>query len=572
MIVFEKIRWKNFLSTGNTFIEMDLVSSSATLVVGHNGSGKSTMLDALTFVLFNKPFRKILKGQLVNSVNEKDCVVEVEFSIGSINYHVVRGIKPNVFKIFRNGQLIDQDAANEDYQKYLEQSILGLNYKSFTQVVILGSSTFVPFMQLGAVVRREIIEDLLDIKVFSQMNAILKDRIKDTKEEQKACVHELALAQQKVQLKEENIDNLEQQSDKYLKEKKDRIDRNIQRSDAIDGEVKLITELISNLEPKTNMLEDYKDKYDSLKENRTKLNQTLKKTQKDIVFFESNDVCPTCTQEIQSKWKEDHCKSLNESVFEFNQRISDITKEAKEVLADIKKSEKVSVELIEKRQTVNSLLKEQSRLRLDNKSLEEEMSGGSPDLKREKEVLDDLISEKDDKQAICSNINKRADNLKVVSNLLKDGGIKTKIIRKFIPTINQKINKYLSEMDFFVNFTLDEEFNEVIKSRYRDVFTYSSFSEGEKQKIDLALLFTWRSIAQQKNSANTNLLILDEVFDSSLDTAATEELLKILKCFRDNSNMFVISHKGDVLLDKFPKTIRFSKPNDFSRMSDENGA
>ena len=572
MIIFEKIRWKNFLSTGNTFIEMDLVGSSATLVVGHNGSGKSTMLDALTFVLFNKPFRKILKGQLVNSVNEKDCVVEVEFTIGSINYHVVRGIKPNVFKIFRNGQLIDQDAANKDYQKYLEQSILGLNYKSFTQVVILGSSTFVPFMQLGAVVRREIIEDLLDIKVFSQMNAILKDRIKDTREVQKACVHELALAQQKVQLKEENIENLEQQSDKYLKEKRDRIDRNLQRSDAIDGEVHTITEVIGKLEPKTTKLDDYKDKYDSLKESRTKLNQTLKKTQKDIVFFESNDVCPTCTQEIQPKWKQHHCKTLNESVVDFNQRISDITKDAKEVLTEIKKSEKVAVELIEKRQTVNSLLKEQSRLRLDNKGLEEELSGGSTDLKREKEVLSDLIGEKDDKQAICSNINKRAENLKVVGNLLKDGGIKTKIIRKFIPTINQKINKYLSEMDFFVNFTLDEEFNEVIKSRYRDVFTYSSFSEGEKQKIDLALLFTWRSIAQQKNSANTNLLILDEVFDSSLDNAATEELLKILKCFRDNSNMFVISHKGEVLLDKFPKTIRFSKPNDFSRISDENGA
>ena len=555
MIIFEKIRWKNFLSTGNNFIEMDLRASTATLVIGQNGSGKSTMLDALCFALFNKPFRKITRGQLVNSVNEKGTIVEIEFTIGSLEYKVVRGIKPNVFEIYRNGSLLDQDAAAKDYQKYLEQSILRLNFKSFTQVVILGSSTFVPFMQLSAPHRREVIEDLLDIQVFSQMNSLLKDRVKDTREEMKNCKHELAMVQQEVDLREDNIKNLESQSGAYTKAKEERMT-------SIDTEVKELMDIVLTLEPKVVDLEEHKSKYDKLKEYRTKIKQNLTKSQKDIVFFESNDSCPTCTQTIDPAWKEEHVSKINAGIEKYNAGVDDISGKIKATIKEIKATEKISEEISEKRYTINSLMKEQFRIC-------QELKEGSPNLDSERESLEGLISARDEKQSICSNVNQRNENYKVVGNLLKDGGIKTKIIRKFIPTINHKINKYLAEMDFFVNFTLDEEFNEVIKSRYRDVFTYSSFSEGEKQKIDLALLFTWRSIAKLKNSANTNLLILDEVFDSSLDTSSTEELLKILKTFREAANMFVISHKGDVLLDKFPRTVKFNKENDFSHMSEE---
>lgn len=569
MIVFDTLRWKNFLSTGNTFIEMNLTKSASTLVIGRNGAGKSTMLDALCFGLFNKPFRKINKPQLVNSINEKDCVVEIEFRIGSVKYKVVRGIKPNVFEIYRNGSLIDQDAANKDYQKYLEQSILKLNYKSFTQVVILGSSTFIPFMQLTAANRREVIEDLLDIQVFSRMNAILKDRVKDTKEEIKQCSHELALAQQEVDLKSDFITQLEAQSGRYAKEKQDKIVANQQRISSIHSEVELLDKAIVELEPKITERGSLDESMEKLRELQNKIKFNNSKGKKDLKFYNQHDQCPTCSQNIDENWKTEQCDILSQRILKYDSALSDLKSKIDVVTQKISVIDSINMDITDKRYTISSMLREENNLNKEINRLEAELSKGTPNVDTERDSLSGLVTARDAKQDACSQINSRFENLKVVSNLLKDGGIKTKIINKFIPTINQKINKYLSEMDFFVNFTLDEEFNEVIKSRFRDVFTYASFSEGEKQKIDLALLFTWRAIAKLKNSTSTNLLILDEVFDSSLDSSATDELFKILKGLGENTNLFIISHKGEILLDKFDRTVTFDKPTDFSRMTEE---
>jgi DNA repair exonuclease SbcCD ATPase subunit len=569
MIVFEKLRWKNFLSTGNTFIELDLVKSPSTLVVGRNGSGKSTMLDALTFVLFNKPFRQIKKGQLVNSVNEKECVVSIDFKIGSVEYQVVRGIKPNVFEIYRNGSLIDQEAANKDYQKYLEQSILKLNFKSFTQVVILGSSTFVPFMQLAAPYRREVIEDLLDIQVFSRMNAILKDRVKDTREEIKDCSHLLEMAQKEVDLKESFIEQLEAQSGRYTKEKQDKISTNSQRIASIHTEVADLDTAIVKLEPEIQKHGELSSSMEKLKELQSKINYNFRKGKKDLKFYNDNDECPTCSQTIGTEWKTEQCGTLNERILKYNTALTDLKSKIELITNQISTIDSINMDITDKRYTISSMLREENNLSKENNRLTEELSKGTPNVDKERDNLNAFLVKRDEKQEDCSQINTRFEHLKVVGNLLKDGGIKTKIINKFIPTINLKINKYLSEMDSFINFTLDEEFNEVIKSRFRDAFSYASFSEGEKQKIDLALLFTWRSIAKLKNSTSTNLLLLDEVFDSSLDSSATDELFKILKGLGDNTNLFIISHKGEILLDKFNRTVTFDKPNDFSQMTEE---
>ena len=569
MIVFETLRWKNFLSTGNNFIELDLVKSPSTLVLGRNGAGKSTMLDALCFSLFNKPFRLVKKGQLVNSVNEKECVVEVEFKIGSVHYKVVRGIKPNVFEIYRNGSLIDQDAANNDYQKYLEQSILKLNYKSFTQVVILGSSTFVPFMQLSAPHRREVIEDLLDIQVFSRMNAILKDRVKDTKEEINECNHQLQLAQKEVDLKTRFIEQLEAQSGKYAQEKREKIAANQQRLSAIKNEVAALDARIVELEPQVLSHRKLGAEMEKLRELQSKINYNYRKGKKDLKFYKDHDQCPTCSQNIDVDWKNEQRGILDERINKYDIALKDLKSKIEEVNDKVTETGRIQVEITDKRYTITSMLREENTLNQEINHLEGELNKGTPNVDKERDSLNSFLATRDEKQESCSQIASRFDNLKVVGNLLKDGGIKTKIINKFIPTINQRINKYLSEMDFFVNFTLDEEFKEVIKSRYRDVFSYASFSEGEKQKIDLALLFTWRSIAKLKNSTSCNLLILDEVFDSSLDSSATDELFKILKGLGDKTNLFIISHKGEILLDKFERTVTFDKPNDFSRMTEE---
>ena len=551
MIIFEKIRWKNFLSTGNSFTEVNITDAQSHLVVGANGAGKTTMLDALCFVLFNKPFRKISKSQLVNSINERETAVEIEFRIGGTNYHVIRGIKPNVFEIYRNGNLLDQEAAQKDTQKYLEQSILKFNFKSFTQVVILGSSTFVPFMQLGASVRREVIEDLLDIQVFSKMNNILKDRMKDARETLKDCDHQLAMAERNVSSQQKTIDNMEKMSGAHKEKMQKRIGEINIRMEENHDEVDEFTKKISRMK-------DIQVEYEDMKEMRTKIQSNLDKAERDLKFYWENDECPTCNQVVADKTA--MIDGAQKRQKRFMEGLNVITNSLNRGNTQIK-------ELKAYADTINANNHEFRALQNEMNQLLKDVNAETPNIDAEKEILKQY---RDTNLAIatdCAEVHKEHDNLKVVGTLLRDSGIKSKIISKFVPIINKSINKYLQKMDTFFNFTLDDEFNEVIKSRYRDDFSYASFSEGEKQKIDLSLLFTWRDIAKLKNSAATNLLILDEVFDSSLDDQATDELLKILRGLGDNVNLFVISHKGELLLDKFEKTLRFDKTNDFSKLA-----
>ena len=551
MIVFEKIRWKNFLSTGNSFTEVNITDAQSHLVVGPNGAGKSTMLDALCFVLFNKPFRKISKSQLINSINERETAVEIEFRIGGTNYHVIRGIKPNVFEIHRNGKLLDQDAAQKDTQKYLEQSILKFNFKSFTQVVILGSSTFVPFMQLGASVRREVIEDLLDIQIFSRMNNILKDRLKDARDTLKDCDHQVAMAERNVQSQQKTISNMELLSEKHKDKMKKRIGEIDARMEENHDEVDELTKKISRME-------DIQKEYDEMRDMRVKIQGNLDKADRDLKFYWENDECPTCNQVVADKTAmiegaQGRQKRFIEGLNIITDSLNRGNKQIKELRGYADKINANNHEFRSLQNEMNQLLKD--------------VNSETPNIDAEKEILKRYEDENLAISNHCAEVRKDNDNLKVVGTLLKDSGIKSKIISKFVPIINKSINKYLQRMDTYFNFTLDDEFNEVIKSRYRDDFSYASFSEGEKQKIDLSLLFTWRDIATLKNSAATNLLILDEVFDSSLDDQATDELLKILRGLGDNVNLFVISHKGELLLDKFEKTLRFSKTNDFSKLA-----
>ena len=566
MIKFEKIRWKNFLSTGQQFTEVPLSETPSTLIIGLNGAGKSTMLDALCFSLFNKPFRKISRSQLVNSINEKETLVEVEFQVGTINYKVRRGIKPNVFEIYRNNVLVDQDAAQKDTQKFLEQSVLKLNYKSFTQVVILGSSTFVPFMQLGASHRREVIEDILDIQIFSYMNGLLKERIKDIKEEQRQCEYELELAQQKVAMQEKNIENLEKVDQRSMVAVQAKFDENEDRIVEIKELVKTKEKSIDTITPKLLELDRTIDKHEQYKTMRTKMKTRQGSHSHTMEFFKNNNECPTCTQKISDELKV-------EKITFYETKISGLKTAHQQITDNIKVLDLKVKDLREKAKAVNgfryeiqALTKEEMKLLKENTKLLSEAGSNTTNLQEEKQELVRFNKKLEKKQEFCAGVNTQHDNLKVVSTLLKDDGIKSKIVSKFIPIINNKINKYLQSMDFYVNFTLDENFCEEILSRHRDSFTYASFSEGEKQKIDLALLFTWREIARMKNSVSTNLLILDEVFDSSLDQGSTDELMKILRGLGDDVNLFVISHKGDILLDKFERLITFDKQSDFSTM------
>ena len=566
MIVFEEIKWKNFLSTGNSFTEVKIDDAPSHLILGSNGAGKSTMLDALCFVLFNKPFRKIIRRQLINSINERECLVEIKFYIGSVKYKIIRGIKPNVFEIYRNGQLLDQDAANKDYQAYLEKSILKFNFKSFTQVVILGSSTFVPFMQLTAPNRREVIEDLLDIQIFSRMNLLLKDRVKDIKDNQKECEHLMQIAEQQVAMQKNTIDNMEKMNDDYMKRLHDQFDENEKRIAELSAEVDSKKILIEEYGLKVNNMPDNQKLHEELRDMRAKIKSNLKRAEKEVAFYKNNDECPTCTQKLPAKLKKKNVESAEERVEKMTGGLDDITVKINDCFHTIKQQKETCDKITTVQTEILGHQRETESLLIKSKKILTDTEAEAPDVKKEKTKLSDFVKNQKKTAKDCAKVNHEADNLKTVSSLLRDGGIKSRIIAKFIPIINQRINKYLQSMDFFVNFTLDEEFNEIIKSRFRDEFSYASFSEGEKQKIDLSLLFTWRDIAKMKNSAATNLLILDEVFDSSLDSASTEELFKILRGLDSKTNFFVISHKGDILLDKFDTTLRFEKVNDFSKV------
>ena len=571
MIIFNTISWKNFLSTGNQFTQLRLDSNPSTLIQGANGAGKSTLLDAICFVLFNKPFRKINKPQLVNSINEKDCVVDIEFTIGNTTWKIHRGIKPNKFEIYRDNILVDQVAANIDQQKWLEQQVLKMNFKSFTQVVILGSSTFVPFMQLTPANRREVIEDILDIQIFSTMNIILKDRLRQVVEQQRDCGYDLKSAEEKLKMQQEHINNSQRSNDGeiLLKQKEFasieedifEIQKYINILETIDLDIHTEITEFDNVNRQINTLNDLK----------FKISHNNSAAYKELHFFEGNDSCPTCTQLIEKTFKDRKISDLSTKTEEYEQALLKL--ESQHITLDKKYTAMLNLKDKLKRNHVevahqNSLIsrneKMLSKINSDIQRLSE-----SPDIAKMQGRLEVYQEEYSQTEERCAEVSKQKNEYEVIGNLLKDGGIKAQIIKKYIPVINNRINRHLTNMDFYVNFTLDEEFNEVIRSRYRDEFSYASFSEWEKQKIDLALLFTWREIAKMKSSLATNLLILDEVFDSSLDTSGTEELLKILKSLDSSTNTFVISHKGEILTDRFVKSIRFDKISDFSKIVEE---
>ena len=568
MIIFRYVRWKNLLSTGNYFTEIKLDNTSNTLVVGENGSGKSTMLDALCFGLFGKPFRSIVKPNLVNSINQKECMVEIEFDTGNKSYKIIRGIKPNVFEIWCNGELINQDAASRDYQEYLEKFVIKLNYKSFTQIAVLGSASFTPFMQLSNTDRRAIIEDLLDIQIFSTMNGIVKEKMSNNKDLTISKKHDIDIKQQQHEIKEKHIQQLKQNSDDKIAEYEQDITDNSQFVDVLISESITYNKDIEVLQAEVTSRLETEQKVKKFNQLEAQIETNLNKFKKDINFFEHNDSCPTCRQAIDKQFKEEEVGNLNSKVTECTVGLTQLEiklLEEQNKLNQISEKQKQIQELQIKIATHNTSITEVkkyiTRIEKQIKDLDDskQISDGEEvilkELKEKLEASENELRELIDEKTYYE----------VASGLLKDTGIKTKIIKQYLPIINKLVNKYLASLDFFVNFNLDESFKETIKSRFRDEFTYNNFSEGEKQRIDMALMLTWRSIAKLKNSSNTNLLILDEIFDSSLDTNGTEELIKILHMLED-VNLYVISHKGDILQDKFSNVIKFEKIKNFSRI------
>jgi len=568
MILFEKIRWKNFLSTGNQFTELDFTLNATNLIIGTNGAGKSTVLDALTFSLFGRSFRKINKPQLINTVNEKDCRVEVEFSVGKIEWKVVRGIKPAIFEIYRNGALLDQSSAALDQQKWLEQTVLKMNYKSFTQIVILGSSTFVPFMQLPAAHRREVIEDLLDIKIFSSMNTIIKDKIRVIRDEVKTLELKKESLNDKVQMQKDFIEELENRGKENIKDKEISIMSLTEESGLLMNDNESLEEPLRKYIRDQDQITGYADKLRKLGNLKGKISQKVSTITKEHKFFTENTVCPTCTQEIDEDFR------IN--------RINDAQSKAKELQSGYKELEEAIKEEEERERQFLTLSKEISKLtngisqnnikisgcQRQIRTLESEIQTITNQLENRNTEHEKLEQFRDSLQNTYEDLATKKDSINYYDftySLLKDGGVKSKIIKKYLPLINQQVNRYLQMMDFYINFTLDEEFNETVQSPIHEDFSYASFSEGEKMRIDLALLFTWREVARFKNSVNTNLLIMDEVFDSSLDGFGTEEFLKIIRYVIRDANIFVISHKTG-LEDKFESVIRFEKVKGFSRM------
>ena len=571
MIEFQKIRWKNFLSTGNNFTEVQLNRSSSTLILGTNGAGKSTILDALTFGLFGKPFRKINKPQLVNSINEKDCLIEIEFKIGNKEYLVRRGIKPNKFEVFIDGDMVDQDSKVKDYQRYLEENILKLNYKSFTQTVILGSATFVPFMQLNANDRRDIIEDLLDIKIFTTMNDILKIKQSELKDSLYDIDKHRELLDQKIDMQERYIEDAKTNKTKAIELNQKKIE---EKQIQIDNYLDNVTDLNSKIVDLTTLISDedkVRKKQSKLDSLESQLMNSNKKNKKDITWFEEIDSCPTCKQGIDDGHRHSMIEDKKNKVVEIETAISQLTEQFKQVnnrmneIAEVREQlHQVNSEIMEKNTEMRLLKGNISELQNELNELENSDSSAN-ELKKELKIFKNQMAGFDDEK---KELVTRREYYNVSSMLLKDTGVKTSIIKYYLPKMNKLINKYLQEMDFYVNFTMDEKFSENIKSRGRENFSYSSFSEGEKMRIDLALLFTWRQIAKMKNSVNTNLLILDEVFDSSLDNSGTDEFLKLLNALGGN-NVFVISHKGEILYDKFHSVIKFDKVKNFSQIVEE---
>lgn len=569
MILFQKVRWKNILSTGNVFTEIDLTRSPNTLIIGHNGAGKSTILDALCFGLFGKPFRKITKPNILNSINNREGVVEVELNIGKKSYKIIRGLKPNIFEIYVDNVLLNQDAAARDYQEVLEKNILKLNYKSFTQVVILGSASFVPFMQLSAADRRTIIEDLLDINIFSSMNGLVKEHVSTLKDDISKGKNSIELIEHKIELQKANIDEHKKHNDAEIERKKEEIKKSEDDIESLNKDIVLILKHVEVLQSKITDEASTQKKSAKLLALESKLESKLKKIDKEVTFYEQNDNCPTCKQFIDESFRTGQLDRNNQAKGEVRTGLAEIQKQFEETSKRIQEIDKI-IKHVQSHN--NEVIKHNSTISAVNKyiaKLNQEillLSNRKDNLEEENQKLKDLRTELVTQQEALQERLIEKQYYDYASSLLKDGGIKTKIIKQYLPIMNKLINKYLTAMDFFVNFNIDENFEETIKSRHRDEFTYANFSEGEKMRIDLALLFTWRQIAKLKNSTNTNLLILDEVFDSSLDGVGTEEFLKLIHEMGADTNVFVISHKGDQLFDKFRSIIRFEKKNNFSRI------
>ncbi len=569
MINFELIRWKNLLSTGNAWTEIELNANKTNLIVGANGHGKSTILDALTFVLFGKPFRKINKPMLVNSVNGKDCRVEITFKAYGKDYKIIRGIKPNIFEIYVDGSLLNQDSASRDYQEYLEKFILKMNMKSFCQIVILGSASFTPFMQLTPADRRTIIEDLLDIQIFSIMSLLVKQRWQENKESVEKNRMLVKSAQDKKEYVEKTLGNLKQNNDDRLAElEKQHKDLAQQKKDLLD-KVQTIADEKDQLVEQVADISTLKQTYELAIKQVAKWDSDAKRLDKEKEFLKTSDNCPTCKQQIDDKFKSKRILSLGDEIMSICKHSVTMDADVNNILAQINDREEKSKRI----QAINLEIKSSKQTMMHIVSMMNDIEDNMDKIKNADKLVMD--SEHDLKSAI-EEIHRLENSLQFRLNertmidtamsLLKDGGIKTKIIKQYVPIINKLVNKYLDRMGFFVNFNIDENFNEVIKSRHRDEFSYANFSEGEKTRIDLALMFTWRSIAKMKNSVNTNLLILDEILDGSLDANGTDEFLKIIQTLTDDTNTFIISHKTDTIADKFDKTYRFEKIRNFSRL------
>jgi len=563
MIRLKVVRWRNFLSTGNQFLEVNLDKEPMTLIVGKNGAGKSTLIDAITFSLFGKPFKKINKGQLMNTVNEKDLVTEIEFSIGNNEWKIRRGIKPALFEIYNNGKIINQDAKSTDYQKYLEDKVLKLNFKSFTQIVVLGSASFVPFMQLSANDRRVIIEDILDIGIFSVMKNLLKDRSVMLKEELGEVEYEIKLLQEKIKLHEKHIEELKSKSDTKRKSDLDKIEETQREITKLSEEIEEHQDLVMSLIKSITDEKDSHKKNSALDKYKAQINKNLKKLNRDKRFFEEKENCPTCEQDIDETFKKNKLNDVSDDIEEMNDglgkletEIENVTNRLGEILECNKKIQAEENEIRSK----NTYIKSHNRFITH---LHEELNNKVGDIDAGKITV--LNSELTDSKETRAQYAEQKRYYDILGTILNDKGIKTRIIRKYLPVINNHVNMYLKDMDFFVNFQLDENFQETIKSRHRDDFSYYSFSEGEKKRIDIALLLTWRYIAAMRNSVNVNLLILDEVFDASLDQAGVDDLMKLFHLL-DKTNLFIISHKLDVLDDKFPAKITVEKHKNFSTM------
>jgi DNA repair exonuclease SbcCD ATPase subunit len=570
VIYFKTVRWKNLLSTGNVFTEVKLNQSSSTLIIGENGSGKSTFVEAISFALYGKPFRKINKPLLVNSINNKNLIVEIEFSIGKKEYLVRRGLKPAVFEILVDDVLLNQEAASKDYQEILEKNILRLTHKSFSQIITLGSSTFVPFMQLPAASRREFIEDLLDIQIFSTMNTLLKDRVQKNKDDIAACATRISLCEQKIQLNKRHIESMRQNNDEIIEIKQNKINEHNFMIEEVtisrDDSARKLGDYTPVVADQTKLISKLK-KINSL---QSELQYKITDCSKHIDFFEKHDECPTCTQDIEAGIKSykleegrNKSKELTDAIVKLKEEQDRVDVRLKEIETAQDQIDLLYAEINDCNNKIAmytrynaELQKEITNLNVQQKKIETDAT----ELNAAKAELVEIETEKE-------KLTNARTLLSTAALLLKDGGIKTKIIKQYVPVMNKLINKYLAAMDFFVQFELDENFDEKIKSRFRDEFTYGSFSEGEKMRIDLSLLFTWRAVSKLRNSASTNLLIMDEVFDSSLDTSGTEEFFKILSSVTADTNVFIISHKGDQLFDKFSSVIKFEKVKNFSQIA-----